>query len=180
MVTLTVRASYYWVLFQYKNCIFTVMMTSSNGNIFHVTGHLCGEFTGPGEFPAQRPVTRSFDVFFDLCLNKRLSKQSWGWWFETQSGSLWRQCNGHHNEHQGISNHWQLNCLFKFCFWLISKKTWKPVLLAFCEGNPPVTGGFPSQRFSNMESISMWSCHHEVCGFTLSQWKSHTGKTWSS
>ena len=35
----------------------------------------------PGEFPAQRPVTRSFDVFFDLRLNKRLSKQSWGWWF---------------------------------------------------------------------------------------------------
>ena len=37
----------------------------------------------PGEFPAQRPVTRSFDVFFDLRLYKRLTKQSWGWWFET-------------------------------------------------------------------------------------------------
>ena len=48
---------------------FVNMMTSSNGNIFRVTGHLCGEFTGPGEFPAQRPVTRSFDVFFDLRLN---------------------------------------------------------------------------------------------------------------
>ena len=36
-----------------------------------------------GEFPAQRPVTRSFDVFFDLRLNKWLSKQSWGWWFES-------------------------------------------------------------------------------------------------
>ena len=47
----------------------------------------------PGEFPAQRPVTRSFDVFFDLRLNKRLRKQSWGWWFETQSCPLWRQCN---------------------------------------------------------------------------------------
>ena len=50
------------------------MMTSSNGNIFRVTGHLCGEFTG--EFPTQRPVTRSFDVFIDLRLYKRLSKQS--------------------------------------------------------------------------------------------------------
>ena len=70
------------------------MMTSSNGNIFRVTGPLCGEFTGPGEFPTQRPVTRSFDVFFDLRLNKRLSKQPWGWWFETLSWSLWRQCNG--------------------------------------------------------------------------------------
>ena len=47
----------------------------------------------PGEFPAQRPVTRSFDVFFDLRLNKRLSKQSWGWWFETISCSLWRHRN---------------------------------------------------------------------------------------
>ena len=41
----------------------------------------------------QRPVTRGFDVFFDLCLNKRLSKQSWGWWFEMPSHLLWRHCN---------------------------------------------------------------------------------------
>ena len=40
-----------------------------------------------GDFPAQRPVTQSFDVFFDLCPNKWLSKQSWGWWFETPSFS---------------------------------------------------------------------------------------------
>ena len=70
------------------------MMTSSNGNIFRVTGPLCGEFTSPGEFPSQRPVTRSFDVFFDQRTYKRLSKQPWDWWFETQSWSLWRQCNG--------------------------------------------------------------------------------------
>ena len=38
-----------------------------------------------GEFPKQRPVTRSFDVFFDMRLNKQLNKQSWGWWFETPS-----------------------------------------------------------------------------------------------
>ena len=44
-----------------------------------------------GEFPAQRLVTRSFNIFFDL--NKRLGKQSWGWWFETPSRSLWRHCN---------------------------------------------------------------------------------------
>ena len=46
-----------------------------------------------GEFPAQRPVTRSFDVFFDLRMNKRLSKQWRGWWFETLSRPLWRHCN---------------------------------------------------------------------------------------
>ena len=47
-----------------------------------------------GEFHSQRPVTRTFDVFFDLRLYKRLSKQSWGWWFETPSRPLWCQCNG--------------------------------------------------------------------------------------
>ena len=47
----------------------------------------------PGEFPTQRPVTRSFDVYFDLRPNKWLSKQSWGWWFETPSRSLWRHRN---------------------------------------------------------------------------------------
>ena len=52
-----------------------------------------GNSSVTSEFPAQRPVTRSFDVFFDLYLNKRLSKQSWGWWFETPSRPLWRYCN---------------------------------------------------------------------------------------
>ena len=47
-----------------------------------------------GEFPAQRPVMRSFDIFFDLCLNKRLSKQPWGWWFETPSHTVWRHSGG--------------------------------------------------------------------------------------
>ena len=42
---------------------------------------------------SQRSVTRSFDIFFDLRLNKRLSEQSWGWWFETLSCPLWRHRN---------------------------------------------------------------------------------------
>ena len=55
---------------------------------------LCAENSPvTGEFPSQRPVTRSFDVFFDLRLNTRMSKHSWGWWFETPSRSLWRHCN---------------------------------------------------------------------------------------
>ena len=40
-----------------------------------------GNSPANGEFRAQRPVTRSFGVFFDLRPNKRLSEQSWGWWF---------------------------------------------------------------------------------------------------
>ena len=68
------------------------MMTSAKGNIFRVTGHFCGNSPVPGDFPAQRQVTRSFDVFCDLRLNKRL-KQSRGWWFVTLSRPLWRHCN---------------------------------------------------------------------------------------
>ena len=50
-----------------------------------------------GEFPTQRPVTRSFGVFFELRLNKQLNKQSRGWWFETLSRSSLRHCNGSYN-----------------------------------------------------------------------------------
>ena len=60
---------------------------------FRVTGPLWNSSV-TGEFAAQRPVTRSFDVFFDLRLNKRLSKQPWGWWFETPSRPLCRHWNG--------------------------------------------------------------------------------------
>ena len=48
-------------------------------NIFRFAGHLCGKSPVTGEFHAQRPVTRIFDVLFDLRRDKRLSKQSWGW-----------------------------------------------------------------------------------------------------
>ena len=53
-----------------------------------------GEPPVTGEFPSQRLVTRSFDVFFDLRLNKRLSKQSRLWWYGTPLRSLWRHCYG--------------------------------------------------------------------------------------
>ena len=66
------------------------MMTSSYANIFSVTGPLWREFTGDR---SQRPVTRSFDVFFDLRLNKRLDKQSRRRWFGTPSRSLWCHFN---------------------------------------------------------------------------------------
>ena len=88
-------------------CIYMwLMMTSSNGNIFRVTCHLCGGFTGPGEFPTQRPVTRSFDVYFDLRLYKRLCKQSPGWWFETLLCPLWR----HNNV---LTLQWFTLCIYK-------------------------------------------------------------------
>ena len=63
-------------------------------NTFSALLAICaGNSPVPGDFPAQRPVMRSFDVFFDLRLNKWLSKHSWGWWFEKLSCTLWRHCN---------------------------------------------------------------------------------------
>ena len=65
-----------------------------------------------GEFPAQRPVTRSFDVFFDMRPNKQLCKQSWGWWFETPLWSLWRHRNG------SVDNCWSYNPRCNHRLWL--------------------------------------------------------------
>ena len=67
----------------------STMMTSSNEYIFRVTGPLCGEFTDYRWIP----LTEASDDFFDLHLTKRLSIQSWCWWFETPLRPLWCHCN---------------------------------------------------------------------------------------
>ena len=77
----------YWILFYTRSIgvqwpIFT--MKSSNGNISCVTGLCVGNSPVTAAFPSQRPVTRSFDGFFDL----RLSKQSRRRWFKTPLHSL--------------------------------------------------------------------------------------------
>ena len=56
-----------------------------------------------------------------------------------------------HNERDGVLNHWRLECLLNRLFWRRSKKTSKLCVPGLCEGNLPVTGGFPSQRVSNAE-----------------------------
>ena len=75
----------------------------------------------PGKFPTQRPVTRSFDVFFDLRLNKRLSKQSWGWCFQTLSRPLWR----HHDQHR-LHTLWPGDAMWCQTLWslLVQVLTW--------------------------------------------------------
>ena len=50
-----------------------------------------------GEFPAQRLVTRAFDIFFDVRLNKWLGKQSRRRLFDTSSNPLWLNCNDAYN-----------------------------------------------------------------------------------
>ena len=64
----------------------------------------------PGEFPTQRPLPRSFDVFFDQHPNKRLSKQWWGWWFEMPSCPLWR----HRNENAMSQSDWTRSHVIPF------------------------------------------------------------------
>ena len=64
------------------------------------------------------------------------------------------------NERDGVSNHRRLDCLLNRLFGRRSKKTSKLRVTGLCEGNPPVTGGFPSQRASNAENFSIWWRHH--------------------
>ena len=63
-------------------------MTSSMETLFALLALGAGNSPVTGEFPSQRPVTQSFDVFFDLRLNERLRKQSWGRLFETPGRPL--------------------------------------------------------------------------------------------
>ena len=67
-------------------------MTSSNWNIFRVTGHLCEEFTSDQWIPHTKARDAELWCFFDLRLNRRLRKQWWGWWFEMPSHPLWLHC----------------------------------------------------------------------------------------
>ena len=70
------------------------MRTLSNENIFCVTGPLCGEFTGHRWIPRTKASDAELCCFlWSVPENKRLNKQSWGWWFETPLRSLWRNCN---------------------------------------------------------------------------------------
>ena len=72
------------------------------------------------EFPSQRPVTRSFDVSLICALNKRLGKQSGGWWFETPSRSLWRHCNVPNKSLWGL----RLHTILQFRISHLNHKFW--------------------------------------------------------
>ena len=69
------------------------LMTSSNDNISALLAPSAGNSPVTCEFSSQKPMTRSFDVFFDLGLNKRLNKHFRRWWFETPPCSLLSHCN---------------------------------------------------------------------------------------
>ena len=88
---------------------------------------------GNSPVTGERPVTQSFDVFFDLRLNKWLSKRSLGWWFKMSSCSLWCHCNDkyiHHWTRWPLVQHilfyylnqfrFIVNCAFRNKLWKIS------------------------------------------------------------
>ena len=120
---------------------------------------LCaGNSSVTDEFPAQRTVTRSFEVFFDLRLYKRLNKQSWGWWFERQSRPLWRQGNGHRNERTKGKDYWS----HFSSFFSIS------ILICYSEAYRSYRG----QRFTFAQSNSAIL----VNTFGLSKWHARGGQ----
>ena len=141
------------------------MLTSTNGNISALlaicarNSPVTGEF--PGEFPTQRPVSRSFDVFFYLRLNKRLSKQWYGWWFEAPPRPLWRQCNDPS----------------KYIFWVLAN-TYRNVFFGICscgiwtlspmECCPYVQKRLPQRRIDRNKMIfsnSRANAHYEPNAF---------------
>ena len=136
-------------------------MTSSNGNIFALINPCAGNPPITADFPSQRPVTLSFDVFFDPGLNKRLSKQSRRRLFVTRNPTGFSDDRFRapyalqwcHNDRHGVSDHRRLDCLLNHLFRHKSKKTSKLRVTGLCEGNTPVTGGFPSQKASGAEKF---------------------------
>ena len=127
---------------------------------FSVLLAICaGNSPVPGEFPVQRPVTRSFDVFRDLRLNKRLSKQSWGRWLEAPQRPLWRHSNAlqdiqriivtSHERHLPVQQHIQCNKVTSNIN--ITGPLWGE--------STAVSDGFPSQRASNTDSVFMSGRH---------------------
>ena len=119
-------------------------MTSSNIEIFSALLTICaGNSPVTGEFPAQRPVTRSFDVLFNLRLNKWLSKQWWGWWFETPPRPLWRHSNVIVEKRKEIS-------IYFLCFLKWIQRTRVKCFTAHARAHDRARGQYPVWRCRNL------------------------------
>ena len=143
-------------------------MTSSNGNILCVTGPLWIDWS-PLESPHKGQWRRAL-----IFLNIRLSKQSRSRLFKTPSPSLWRHCNAE----MSIKTS-PFTCLYSgvcSCWYQMTHPSF--ALLALCEGNPPVTGGFSSQRASNSERISMWWRLHATIMLQYNEPRAHGTSIW--
>ena len=132
-----------------------------------------------GEFPAQGPVTRSFDVFFDLRLNERLGKQSWGWWFETPSRPLWRHSNAKdYFGSQGWWQHWVKIWVWEFMRWFATKCKGIGLQRFGTKFYPKVN---PNCQFNTLDMLfkimskkciqqTVLKCHSSICIVNFAIW----------
>ena len=70
-----------------------------------------------GGLSSQRPVTGTFDDFFDSHLNKKLSKQSTRRWFDTQLRSSCRHCNVWEQHHLWMLSTLNISCQLGIIIW---------------------------------------------------------------
>ena len=74
--------------------------------------------------------------------------------------SNFQQLQWRHNECDGVSNHRRLDCLPNRLLKRRSKKTSKLRVTGLCEGNPPVTSGFPHKGSVTRKKVSIWWRNH--------------------
>ena len=84
---------------------------------------------------------------------------------DDDNNGSWNRTLQLHNERDGVSYHQNLDCLLNCLFRHRSKKTSKLRVTGLWEGNPPVTGEFPTQRANNTENVSIWWCHHDEISY---------------
>ena len=109
-----------------------------------------GILQSPVNFSSQRPVTRRFNVFFDVHLNKRLSKQPRYLWFGMPLRSLWRHCNGFKSL--------EIQVFPEQIVQSNNKKYNNSGFLFVCDGNPSVIS---LQWDSNVKSVFL-SLRHRI------------------
>ena len=147
------------------------MMTSSNENISALLALCAGNSPVTGEFPSQRPVTRSFDAFFDLRLNKQFSKQRWRSWFETPSRSLWRHCNDSRPSrlpHRHLGN--------RLIVTVLAKK-WRKWVTTLMNSNDNICPGYWLNRSINVLMLIIITSVKLQSKCTASRWR-NKGMFW--
>ena len=176
------RKCYVWYRLQ-DDSHYVNMITSANGNIFRVNWPFVpGIHWSPVNSP-HKGQWRGALMFSLICAwaNGRVSNPDAGdlGHHDDHVTSLW--CiHLRHNQRQGISNHRHLDCLLIGWFSRPSKKISKLRVTGLCEGNPPLTGGFPLKMASNAENASIWWRHHgydffarrTVTGWMTCTWRS--------
>ena len=121
----------------------------------------------PGEFPAQRPVTRSFDFFFDLRLNKRLSKQSRGWWFETLPSPLWRHSNVAIYDNNASNVFWTFGLGWLSNIPSIFNDSNCPLLIVLCMLHISVCKYYVDTCYLSISHSSNYLIKYGICIYTL-------------